>query len=112
MDELFNMQNDHEGICGGEVFVTSETTITDGHLHESNGTYHDNADCTWVVTPPDGGEVDLSLSFLIIGGGHDFLTVYEADGETVIAKVTGRRIPPVLTSSSGGMVIKFTSNGE
>jgi len=105
----------HGGECSGTTIVTTPTTITDGHLHSTNGVFHINADCTWVITPPDPAQtVSLTFTFLNIEGGFDFVHVYEKDSSTVLAHASGRAGEgawklPVLRAT-GGMVVTFESD--
>ena len=80
---------------GTTTHRTFPVTITDGHAHENTGVYHVNADCTFVLTTASDEYVALTIEFINIESGFDFVTIYEKDkldlGDgTVIARLTGR----------------------
>ena len=102
----------HAGQCSGSTTLASDSTFSDGHL--AGLSYHNDADCTWVLdsgTPTD--ITTLSLSFLDIQAGWDTITVREgADGTgDILAVYSGMQSPPPLTVV-GSLHVHFASDGK
>lgn len=97
------------GSCAGMVTLTAPS----GSFSDGSGNYPHNADCRWLIQPPNASSITLSFrSFQLLGG--DSVIVY--DGSTTSAPrlgaFSGSRLPPNLTSTGGSMLVRFVSNAS
>ncbi|MFK5890576.1 MAG: M4 family metallopeptidase [Flavobacteriaceae bacterium] len=103
----------------------SNTTILNtsdyGTITDSSGSsnYCNNQDNTWLIQPPDATSVTLNFTtFDVENASTDGNTIYDAvevydgttTGATLLGRFTGNNIPQTLTSSGGGMLIRFFSD--
>lgn len=84
----------------------------------SEGTYPNNADCTWTIVVSGAEWIKLSFVKFELELNYDFLKIYQcfdsadcadSQGGTEIAHLTGVSIPKQLTAV-GGMRVHFTSD--
>ena len=98
---------------GTNLLTNSRGSFTDG---SGPGMYHNNMDCSWLISPDTGEGHSIMLYFNSFDTekGLDLITVYDGEHITapVIAKYSGQDIPPALASSGGRMLVRFTSNGH
>ncbi|UII25370.1 M4 family metallopeptidase [Fulvivirga maritima] len=91
--------------CSGRTdFSEPEGTITDGSGDEY---YGNNSNCTFYITPPCANTVTLSFSEFNLEDSYDFLVI--SDGMNILSELTGDYIPEDITSSTGVMILEFTS---
>ena len=106
----YSVTTPHSGQCSGSTTISTDSTFSDGHLPGLS--YHDNADCTWVLDSGTATDtVTLSVSFLDIGAGWDTLTIIETTTGDVLAVHTGVQSPPPI-SAVGSLTVRFVSDGK
>ena len=99
----------HDGQCTGTVTISSDASFSDGHLPGLS--FHDNADCTWVLDSGTASDTTtVSVSFLDIAGGWDTLTISDSAGD-VLAVFSGLQIPPPI-SAVGPLTVRFQTDGK
>jgi hypothetical protein len=99
----------HDNQCSGTVTISSDGTFSDGHLPGLS--YHDNADCTWVLDSGTASDTTtVSVSFLDIAGGWDTLTISDSSGD-VLAIFSGLQTPPPI-SAVGPVTVRFETDGR
>jgi len=102
----------HGGQCSGSITISADGTFSDGHL--TGLSYHNDADCTWVLDSGTATDITtLSLSFLDIAAGWDTITVREGAGGTgdVLAVYSGMQSPPPL-AVVGPLHVHFSTDGK
>ncbi len=88
--------------------LTEQTgTISDGsgQYRYNNGTV-----CKWRINPAWATDLTLSFNSFDLGEG-DFLKVFEVPSNTLLGDLTGNTIPEPIVSSTGQMMLMFSSNG-
>ena len=93
----------------GRVFTDSTRVMEDGSGYSY---YWNDTDCDWLIKPAGAEAVVLQFADFNTESGNDVVSVY--DGETTAAPLlgafSGTDTPPVLTATSGKMLITFSSN--
>ncbi|MBN2612714.1 MAG: T9SS type A sorting domain-containing protein, partial [Bacteroidales bacterium] len=76
--------------------------------------YANERDCHKLIQPAGAANITLTFTSFSTEENYDFVTVY--DGATTSAPELGRfsgsSLPPVITSSGGSMMVRFTSDGS
>eukprot|EP00520_Triparma_pacifica_P017426 CAMPEP_0118670636 /NCGR_PEP_ID=MMETSP0785-20121206/21572_1 /TAXON_ID=91992 /ORGANISM="Bolidomonas pacifica, Strain CCMP 1866" /LENGTH=1131 /DNA_ID=CAMNT_0006565463 /DNA_START=279 /DNA_END=3670 /DNA_ORIENTATION=+ len=99
----------HDNQCSGTVTISSDGTFSDGHL--TGLSYHDNADCTWILDSATASDTTtVSVSFLDIAGGWDTLTISDSSGD-ILAVFSGLQTPPPI-SAVGPVTVRFETDGR
>ncbi|MBI2969081.1 MAG: Ig-like domain-containing protein [Bacteroidetes bacterium] len=96
--------------CSGtDTLTASSGTIVDG---SGINDYLENSDCKWLIQPAGATSITLTITQLNTENGYDLISVY--DGNTVnaplLAYFSGSVIPAPVTSSTGQMLVHFTSD--
>jgi hypothetical protein len=89
--------------------LTSET----GNVSDGSGDfkYNNGTVCKWRISPgPWAKQLTLSFNEFELGDG-DFLKVFEIPSNDLLADLTGSDLPAPLVSSTGQMMLMFSSNG-
>jgi PKD repeat protein len=96
---------------GNTLFITCNAFFDDG---SDVNNYSDNLDCSWVIAPPGAVSVTLSFQEFNTEFDYDFVSVYDGlnSSGTLLGTFSGNTLPPDLTSNSGQMFIRFTSDGS
>ncbi len=98
--------------CTGTTIITQENgTLDDG---SGDGLYFNNSDCKWLIKPNGASTITINFEEFKTFIG-DEVTIY--DGETtdfpvLYGPISGDVIPPTITSTSGAVLINFTTNGD
>jgi hypothetical protein len=98
------------------VYCTGLTDMTtpSGTLSDESGNfqnYHNNSLCRWRIQPVGAGSVTLHFNSFDLAS-DDYIEVTELPIGTVLAHFTGDSIPSDVTSITGKMLVKFSSNGQ
>ncbi len=74
--------------------------------------YQNSLTTQYLIEPPEADSIVLFFSKLNIQSGYDYLTIYDGDttAAPVIGEYCGDNLPPYLISSSGKMLIEFTTD--
>ena len=97
--------------CSGITNLTASSgTFSDG---SGNSNYGNNATCKWVIAPTGATQISLNFSAFNTESTYDIVTVYDGPTESypVLATWWGNTLPPTITSTSGAMCVKFTTDG-
>ncbi len=97
--------------CAGTKMLANPTAIiNDG---SGNYNYNDLSDCKWLIQPAGANYVTLIFNSFHTEAGFDYVKVYDGSttSSTLLGNFDGTNLPPTLTSSSGSMLIHFTSDG-
>ncbi|MCD4746103.1 MAG: C10 family peptidase, partial [Bacteroidales bacterium] len=100
------------GSCSGLTeFFANNCDFDDG---SNIFNYSDNADCQWLIQPPDASSVALIFSSFETESGADFVKVYDGDNISapLLGNFSGSNLPPHLESTGESMLIHFTSNAS
>ncbi len=102
--------------CSGTIVKNTSTgTFTDG---SGSSNYADNSDCMWLIAPPGAGSITLSFTGVFdleTWQCSDKIRVYDgADTNAAVIAVlcgnTSMTPPTPVTSTSGHMLVRFTSD--
>lgn len=114
-----NYSSSGSGYCSGttNLYTSDYATFTDG---SGANNYCNNQDCKWLIQPPDATSITLKFTSFELEDGASDGTIYDAievyDGTTTSAKLLGRfsgsNLPPAITSSGGGLLVRFVSDIE
>ncbi len=93
--------------------VTNLTTQT-GEVSDGSGdhNYNNNSVCKWKINPGQWAQ-NLTLAFteFDLEQDKDFLKVFDIPTNQLLANLTGDQIPDPIVSSTGQMMLMFSSNG-
>ena len=100
-----------EAACINETFTAATGTITD---NSGASDYLNNMTCEKLIQPSGGGTINLTFTSFATESGYDFVRVYAGSTTSapLLGTFSGSSLPPVLTSSSGSMLIRFTTDGS
>lgn len=96
--------------CSG----TTNLTANSGSFSDGSGSnlYQDTTNCSWLIQPANNQAVQLTFTNFDTELGFDIVRVY--DGATnsapLLGAFSGNLIPPVLTSTSGDMLVEFSTD--
>jgi cubilin len=96
--------------CSGQqTFTATSGSLTDG---SGGNDYSNDADCSWLIQPNDGGRVRLTFSAFATEAIYDVVRVYDGatTGATLLGTYSGTNLPPQLTSTGNAMLITFTTD--
>lgn len=106
------------GTCGGTFNMPNLSAIgAKGTINDSGGpnaNYSNNENKVFNIVPTGATFVCLKFNTLSTESGFDFVRVYNNVGATgtLLGTFSGTSIPANITSSTGAMSIKFTSDGN
>lgn len=101
---------------GGNCYCDAHTTLTapSGSFSDGSGSneYADYSDCEWLIMPPGATSITLTFSQFETESCCDFVDVYDGASTSSphIGHFSGQSIPSSVTSSSGTMLVRFTSD--
>jgi hypothetical protein len=96
--------------CNGMTQVSdSACYIEDG---SGNFYYQNQSNCLWMIDPGLEGPLTLHFVYFDTEAEHDFLKIYDAESQELLADLSGKyEVPPdPVTSQSGKILIGFISN--
>lgn len=92
------------------VNLTSHT----GEISDGSGiyNYNNNSICKWKINPGPGA-IDLTIAFtaLDLEDGVDFLKIFDIPSNQLLANLTGNQVPEPIVSSTGQVMLMFSTNG-
>ncbi|WP_396167126.1 CUB domain-containing protein [Flavobacterium sp.] len=108
----------------GSSFCSGTTTLNSsdyGTISDGSGTnnYCNNSNCSWLIQPPNATSVTLNFAAFNLeqtssdgNSIYDVVEVYDGTSSSspLLGKFAGSNIPSAVTSSSGSMFVKFTSD--
>jgi len=99
--------------CSG---INSLSTNTGNFASFSNlfgpTNYLANSNCKWTISPTNADSVTLNFSSFNTENSNDIVRVYDglSTFDTLLGEFSGNSIPSSVTSSTGIMLVTFTSN--
>ncbi len=96
--------------CG--VHTTASGTLSDG---PSN--YADNANCKWLIAPPSATKITFTVTEFNLEDSFDLLTLSSCTDASCgskqqVLRHTGTSIPPSVTTTTGFLLVEFTTDGS
>jgi Zn-dependent metalloprotease len=99
--------------CSGNTVLTASSDVfSDG---SGSADYQDNADCSWLIQPTGASQVTLTFTNFNTELNYDSVKVYDGvnANAALLLEWTGSSTPPsAITSTTGAMFIRFTSDGS
>ena len=95
--------------CVNETFTAATGTVTDN----SGASYYGSGwSCEKLIQPPGASSITLTFTEFETESGMDLVRVYDGATEfsPLMGTFSGSSLPPVLTSSGGSMLIRFTTD--
>ncbi len=104
-----NITGVFECYCRTQVVLDAgEGVVSDG---SGNSNYLPNTNCSWLIRPAGADSVTLTFTSFATVQGSDYVDIY--DGATTsaprIGHFSGHSLPPAVTSSTGTMLVRFTT---
>lgn len=101
--------------CTVMVGTTTVQTACSGTVYDSggpSGNYIDNTNFTITIAPPGASEVILDFITFNMENNYDYLRVYDgpSTASPLIGTYTGTTVPANITSSTGSVTIRQTSD--
>lgn len=96
--------------CQGTTYRFEQNgTITDG---SGSANYANYADCSWAIQPVGADYVTMQFTSFNTEAGYDSVMVYDGPNDSYPLLMTwwGNTLPPLLTSTSGAMYVRFMSD--
>ncbi len=96
--------------CNGTTLLTAPSdTFSDG---SGGKEYSCSSNCKWKIEPSGAASVTINFTSFRSELNKDFVKIYDPVGtvSTLLATYSGTTIPASVTSSSGKMLVIFTSN--
>ena len=97
--------------CSGTSLLTAASdTFSDG---SGESTYGNSSNCKWRIEPPNATSVTVTFSSFNTEASKDLVKIYDPTGtSTLLATYSGSSVPSSVTSTSGKMLLIFTSNAS
>ncbi|XP_068628109.1 cubilin-like [Battus philenor] len=104
--------------CGG---IHRESTGMINHPSDSETKYKNDQKCTWMILAPAGMHIKLTWNRFNLENdirascSHDFVELYEIDDyndRSVLGRYCGKTLPPIITTSTNKLMIKFESDNS
>ncbi len=94
--------------CPGISIIDEQS----GYLTDGSGPrdYHNNTNCFWIIEPPGASEVTIYFTDFHTEEGNDGVKVFNSETNEVLALLFGDINPDPITSPSGKMAVRFTTN--
>jgi hypothetical protein len=107
--------------CPSSAIIMGNTNYTisacpfSAHFYDSgnsSGSYANNESFTKTITAPAGNCLSVVFNSFSTESNYDYLYIYDgtSTAATLIGKYSGASNPPTVTSSSGSLTFKFTSD--
>jgi hypothetical protein len=94
--------------CSGTTILTDPS----GSLDDGSGPkhYNNSSVCKWRIQPPEAGAITFTFTGFDLADSMDVLRIYDQLTSEPLAVLTGNQLPDPVTSSSGKMLIMFSTN--
>ena len=107
---LAEYTSDYIDFCNGTTILTEAA----GNFTDGSGIfqYHDATNCKWRINPPGATRVTLIFNSFDTEAGNDKVSVYDDLTGDLLGQYSGKYtiLPPPVTSTSGQMLVMFTTN--
>jgi hypothetical protein len=106
---VFTITAGTSGACVNETFTAATGTVTD---NSGPSNYLNNMTCEKLIQPTGGGPITLTFTSFATEAGYDIVRVYNGatTSSPLLGTYSGTSLPPVLTSTGGSMLIRFTTD--
>lgn len=99
--------------CGETVFIEADK----GTISDNSGiaNYANNCSCTWSISSPESNRIEFNFSEFDTEAKVDFVWVFDGNTtipENIIAKFSGSKIPPTVTSRTNNVTIWFVTDNK
>lgn len=98
--------------CSGNTVLNAASDVfSDG---SGSADYQNNADCSWLIQPIGASQVTLTFTSFNTELNYDSVKVYDGvnANAALLLEWTGNTTPPnAITSTTGAMFVRFTSDG-
>jgi Zn-dependent metalloprotease len=99
--------------CSGNTVLNAASDVfSDG---SGSADYQDNADCSWLIQPIGASQVTLTFTSFNTELNYDSVKVYDGvnANAALLLAWTGSTTPPnAITSTTGALFVRFTSDGS
>lgn len=96
--------------CQSMNFLSEQSAyISDG---SGPGDYFNNTSCIWMISPPGASELTVYFSDFHTEAEYDYVKIFDLATQELLAIYSGDITPDPVTSESGKMSIRFTTNGS
>ena len=96
--------------CWGLTFLDNPS----GNFDDGSGNhfYNNNSSCRWIIQPPGATSITVNFSAFDTESGADKVNIFDGDnmGSPLLGSFSGINIPSSVTSTSGKVLIMFTSD--
>ncbi len=110
-NRLMAAVNNNFNCSNTQIIAAAQGLVTDGSGEQQ---YENNSDCRWLLRAPVGNPF-LTLQFLNFKTqlNRDWVYLYAGSDTTAprLAAWSGAEIPPVVTSPTGQLLIRFVTDG-
>ncbi len=107
-----------------ELWDAIEDNMTDCYTNPCSGTitdfggprnYYNHEDYTWTIAPDGATSITLEFTSFDVEDNYDYLYIYDgsstSDPQVAGSPFSGTTLPPTITSSTGALTFRFTSDG-
>lgn len=101
--QTYNMSNGTTTTCSGTFYDNGNT-----------GNYTNNQNLTHTFCATSGNQIEINFSSFDLENNYDFLYIYDGNSTTApsIGTFTNTNNPGTITSTSGCLTIRFTTDGS
>ncbi|OQA01207.1 MAG: Streptopain precursor [Bacteroidetes bacterium ADurb.Bin408] len=99
--------------CSGTKTLTAIAGTFDDGSGPSN--YQNNSDCSWLIDPTiPVAKIKISFDLLNTESSNDLVTIYDGENTSapVLGTYSGTTLPSLITSNTGKVLVRFTTNGS
>lgn len=107
---VYNSSMLPSGNCSGlTTFTGASGTLSDG---SGEADYQNNMNCRFLIQPANASAITLSFTSFETETTNDVVKIYDGPSESfpMLGSFSGNNLPPVITSTSGAMLIVFTTD--
>jgi len=98
------------------VYCSAMTMLDEqsGYITDGSGPrdYFNNTNCIWMISPSGASELTLYFNEFNTESENDVIKVYDMGSSALLAELSGDIIPDPITSPSGKMSIRFSTNSQ
>ena len=93
----------------GTTYITSSGAVSDG---SGSAKYNNNTMCRYYISPSNATSLTLTFTSFNTESGKDLVKVYAQNPTSLLGTYSGASIPSPITSSTGAMLIIFSSDAQ
>jgi len=99
--------------CSDIVYIEAKEGIITENSNSEN--YANNSSCKWQITAPENTRIHFEFSDFNTEANVDFVWLFDGTGtlpENIIAKFSGTKIPPPVTSRTNEVLVWFVTDSH